>query len=680
MQVQDDDLNEGGLSALIAESAEDLYEHAPCGYMSALPDGTIVKINATLLNWLGFRPEEVLRKQKLQDLFPIGGKMYYETHFGPLLQMQGYVNEVNFDLRCKNGKLLPVLLNSRMLKDATGEPLLFRTTFFDITDRKVYEQELLRAKREAEAASKVKAEFLSTVSHEIRTPLNAIVSIANLLKGTRYTPEQKEFISTLKLSADNLLHLINDILDYSKIESGRVELAERDMNLKELVDSLLYGLSVTAEEKGLSLKAEIDKRLPAQLIGDPIKISQVLTNLLSNAIKFTSEGTVILKVRVLKSTPEDVLLAFQVVDTGIGIPEDKLEKIFQEFTQADYDINLKYGGTGLGLSISQKLLQLYGSKLTVESVHGKGTTFSFHLQLKIGEESTVEEKRQAIDPYAVQDISGVYLLLVEDNPVNVMVISKYFEKWGVTFDVATNGFEAIDLALQHDYALVLMDLQMPEMDGYTASAVIRKQPDSKYKHLPIIALSASAQYDFRERMQEAGMNDFVNKPFDPEELRNKIAYYAQSTAEWKAKVVEQPRRDSSSGKVPAILQKGEYFTLVNFEHLLEGDENDLEQLVRMNITGLDYAKRQLHNALLVQDLKEYRTSSHKINSSLEMMCANSLRAAIDFGRELLENNSQNMVLIRETSMRLTREFNYVINGLKEMLEKRWNSTYSSSNL
>lgn len=362
--------------------------------------------------------------------------------------MKGFVNEVNFDLRGKQRQLLPVLVNTTQIKGENLKPLLNRTTVFNITDRKKYEQELLWAKKAAEEATRVKAEFLSTVSHEIRTPMNAIISIANLLQGMNPTQEQEEYFRILKFSADNLLHLINDILGYSKIEAGRVALAEKSISLQELVRSLLYSVNITAAEKGLEVKIDLDEKLPAHVMGDPVKIGQVLINLLSNAIKFTEKGYVLLKIQVLELTAEEVSLDFCVKDTGISIPQDKLQKVFNEFAQADYEINLKYGGTGLGLTISQKLLALYGSSLSVKSEEGKGTEFSFNLRLKLGEASAFSTDIVIAGQEPATSLQGVKLLLVDDNALNVMVVSKYLEKWGVDVEVAENGAEAIEKVAQ----------------------------------------------------------------------------------------------------------------------------------------------------------------------------------------------------------------------------------------
>lgn len=367
---------------LLEESLEELYEHAPCGYVSTLPDGTFAKVNGTFLAWTGYQREELLADKRFQDLLPIGGKIFYETHYAPLLQMQGFVNEIAVDLVCRDGSQLPVLISSVQKRDASGAPLLHRTTIFNASDRREYERELLRARKKAEQAVEAKTRSLSTISHEIRNPLSSITLATQLLERNTSDPKHLRYIGMLKSSSQSLLALLNDILDYQKIEAGHVALQERKFNIREFVNDIILRLEARAEEKKLAVQAEVDEHVPEHLVGDPIKIGQVLTNLMSNAIKFTEEGSVKLTLRVKDVRSDAVSIDFSVEDTGIGIAPERVAYVFEEFTQASSDITVKYGGTGLGLAISRKLLQLYGSEIKVASTPGKGSTFSFNLRLK----------------------------------------------------------------------------------------------------------------------------------------------------------------------------------------------------------------------------------------------------------------------------------------------------------
>jgi PAS domain S-box-containing protein len=365
-----------------AESAEDLFEHAPCGYLSTRPDGAILRVNQTLVDWTGYRREE-LAGRRFQDLLSGGGRIYHETHYAPLLRLQGWVRGVTLEILSADGRRLPVLVSSVARRDADGRPLSIRTVVCDAADRKEYERELLRERRRAEQATRAKADFLSMISHEIRTPLSALLATGEVLAATELSPRQERFVRILRSSSESLLGLVNDILDLARIESGSLSVEERSFDLRELVQRLVQSLAAKAEERGVALAAQIDERLPGQLVGDPVKIGQVLTNLLGNALKFTAQGSVTATLAVAGLDADAVTIDVRVADTGIGIPADRLPHIFDDFTQASYDIGMKYGGSGLGLAITRRLLELLGSRIDVESEPGRGTTFSFVLRLKI---------------------------------------------------------------------------------------------------------------------------------------------------------------------------------------------------------------------------------------------------------------------------------------------------------
>jgi PAS domain S-box-containing protein len=368
---------------LPAESAEELYEHAPCGYFSTLPDGTFARVNQTFLTWVSYSREEVVGRKRFQDLLTLAGKIFHETHYAPLLRMQGAVNEVAFDLVSREGQTLPVLVNTIQRRDPLGAPLLNRTTVFNATDRRAYERELLQARRAAEHAAEAKARLLAVISHEIRSPLGTITMLAEILHQTGVDERQEKHLLRLKSASQHLAELVNDLLDYSKLEAGKMPVDRREFSLRELLESVCQRLQSRAEQKGLPLLTESDEALPERLIGDPLKLSQVLTNLVGNAVKFTERGFVRITARMIERHAGAALIEVAVQDTGIGIPPDRLPDIFDEFTQASPDIMARFGGTGLGLTISRKLLQLLGSDLHVRSTPGEGSVF--HFQLRAGE-------------------------------------------------------------------------------------------------------------------------------------------------------------------------------------------------------------------------------------------------------------------------------------------------------
>lgn len=368
--------------SLLAESAEELYENAPCGYFSTLPDGTFARVNQTFLTWTGYSREALIGRKRFQDLLTLAGKIYHETHYAPLLRMQGVVNEVALDLVGQHGQTLPVLLNTFQKRDSLGQPLLNRTTLFNATERRHYERELLQERRKAEQAAEAKARLLAVISHEIRSPLNTISLLAEILQKTSDNPRQEKHLRMLKSASQHLTELINGLLDYSKLEAGRMHIDRQAFRLRELVESITLRLQPRAEEKEISLLAAVDERVPEQLIGDPLKMAQVLTNLIGNAVKFTSEGFVRIEVELIERAAGAAVIDVSVRDTGIGIPPERLPDIFEEFTQASAETTAKFGGTGLGLTISRKLLQLLDSDITVQSTPGEGSIFSFRLRLE----------------------------------------------------------------------------------------------------------------------------------------------------------------------------------------------------------------------------------------------------------------------------------------------------------
>ncbi|HEX8822701.1 MAG TPA: ATP-binding protein [Archangium sp.] len=652
---------------LFHESAEDLYENAPCGYIYTLPNGTIVKVNQTFLNWMGYRREELLAGKRLQDLLVVGGKIFYETHYAPLLRMQGAVNEINFDLVHKDGHLLPVLLNTVQKRDAAGKPLLNRTTLFNISDRKRYEQELVLARKKAEQAAKAKADFLSTISHEIRTPMNAIIGISSLLKDTTLSPEQHKYVHLLKSSSENLLNLLNDVLDFSKIEAGKVTLEARSFDIRELVSRVLYGLNVKAEEKNLDVRMDIDELVPGYLRGDPIKIGQVLTNLVSNAIKFTERGGVTVALRVRELSGEAASIDFRVTDTGIGIPRDRLSQVFEEFTQASYDIHLKYGGTGLGLTISQKLLELYGSKMAVESTPGVGTCFSFNLRLKIGREAEAGPGPAESVPDA-QTLRGLKVLVAEDNAVNVFVLSQFLRKWSVHFEVVGTGQQALQKVMGERYDLVLMDLQMPELDGYAATQAIRDLPGDGFRRLPIIALTASNKIGLDERLDSAGFTDFIGKPFKPEALFTKLALHGSRQLPGP---VERPSSGDGAGARASLDSATPVprFSLEELRELAGEDSQALHELSTIAITTHEEYKDIFRKVLEAGNQEDFDFYYHKIKTTTELLHAYALRDALHRGRTLLAANDKDAARVQAAIHDIHYELESIISGLKAELQK-----------
>lgn len=600
------------------ENAEELFEHAPCAYISTLIDGTVVRANETFCKWTGFSKAELVMKVKLQDLFTTGGKIFYETHVSPLIQMQSFVSEIQLDILRKNGKELPTLFNAVVRKVAIGQPLSLRVTLYNISDRKNFEKELILAKKRAEKAAQAKSEFISMLSHEIRTPMNAIIGIANLFEATELSPKQKEYLRTLKFSSEHLLGLINDILDFSKIEAGRAVLVEKSFNLHELMFSIAMSLKVKADEKGVGVNVTIDPNVPTFIKADPLKIGQVLTNLLGNAIKFTSEGHVGITIGLKQKFARSVSLDFKVMDTGIGISADKLSSIFDEFVQADQEVSLTYGGTGLGLAISQKLIELYGSRIDVKSELGTGSEFSFNLVLKIGETT-----QEALDIHDMKDsmpkkqaFNGLKALIVEDNNVNVFVLSKFLESWGIEYEVASNGQEGLEKAQLRTFDVILMDIRMPIMSGFQATQEIRNLEGAYFKDIPIIALSASTKVGLTDHLAGVPFTDFVGKPFRPEELFQKIALHCRSSLETKV----QPQA-AFAQLTPRTEDSNSQFTIAAYREALGDDAEALQEVLSLIVQGYKTMKGELEIAIGANDPHKVSALAHKIRVSTQMLRA-----------------------------------------------------------
>jgi len=383
--------------------------------------------------------------------------------------------------------------------------------------------ELKKAKEQAEQGFKVKSEFLSTMSHEIRTPLNSVIGMSHLMLQNRPREDQKEQLNVLLFAAGNLLSIVNDILDFNKIEANKIDFESIEMDVRAIAENIVNGLKGSATEKGIELRLDIDKKLANNVIGDPTRTGQVITNLVHNAIKFTKEGYVLLSLRVDEIKAAEITVTICVKDTGIGIPYEKQQVIFEQFTQADSSTSRSFGGTGLGLAISKSILELQGSRLQLKSIPGKGSEFYFTQTFP----ALPEKKRQ--DRPAMQsalddsgDLKGVSVLLVEDNEMNVFVAKSFLQKWGAEIDVAENGVEALEKIDPKRHNIVLMDMHMPEMDGYEAAKKLREMGVT----IPIIALTASVpKKNEEDKIAAAGMNDIIIKPFDPQDLLRKLLHY-----------------------------------------------------------------------------------------------------------------------------------------------------------
>ena len=486
-------------------------------------NGIIVEFNPAAEAIFGFRSEQVIGKDMGQTIIPAhhreahaaGMKNYLTTGVGKVLNQRIEIDAITADQR-------PIMIELAIKEWANEDGSLFFGYMRDITEKKAKEQELIEAKERAEVANRAKASFLAMMSHEIRTPLNGVLGILTLLSESVKQPENIKLIATARRSGRSLLTIINDILDFSKLEAGKLELEKGSFHVDLLVDGVQSLVRQQANQKSLKLEFSISERVPKILYGDQDRIRQVLLNLVWNAIKFTPEGRIDVTLENAGSNLHPNI-RFLVSDTGIGVPEDRQHELFAEFATIDPSYARKFGGTGLGLSICKALTDSMNGTIGYTKNDDLGSTFWFELPLEEGDENAVkDEDGTESAAKAFTDLGSIRLLLAEDNGTNQLVVGNMLERLGCIVDIVSNGQEAVDGVLVRDYDAVLMDVSMPEMDGITATKIIRSL-DSDASKTPIIALTAYALDDDRQRVLAAGMNDFVAKPVSKAELTQAIA-------------------------------------------------------------------------------------------------------------------------------------------------------------
>ncbi|MBO9614738.1 MAG: response regulator [Dyadobacter sp.] len=589
-------------------------------YLEAIPDGVMVINNERkievlnesgreILGVAGARPETLEEQvERIKLLDPTRYHVRFSADTLPVARaLQGEKLTGNKIDLVKNDKIYHLETNVQPVIGLDGQIKSAITVFRDITERANYEATLEKARILAEKSVRVKDIFLSNVSHEIRTPLNAIIGFTNLLLGEVTDQKSLEYVGYIQYAGKNLLELINDILDFSKIEAGQIHLEKTPVSIRELADSISAIMHHRAVEKGIAYEAVLEDGLPEFVETDKLRLTQILLNVCGNAVKFTERGSVKLHVEPIGEPLNEIRnIRFSVADTGVGIPKDKLKEVFNRFVQATESTTRVFGGTGLGLSIVKSLVQLFEGTLNLESELGKGTVFTMDFPFRIVKEAELEEElEKEIDVNA--SVTSLHILAAEDNSLNQKLLQAIFERLNIPLTIVNNGQEALDRLRQETFDMVLMDIQMPVMDGYTAIKEIRRTISTT---IPIITMTAHAMVGEKEECLSIGANSYISKPFKESELLYTIAHLGNKEN------YEAPQSPSFTQQPPQTKMTDSILNLDYLAEITGGDQELRDELIALFEKDSKVQLTNIAEASLANDLERLRQAIHKFRSSL----------------------------------------------------------------
>ncbi|WP_064197067.1 MULTISPECIES: PAS domain-containing hybrid sensor histidine kinase/response regulator [Emticicia] len=499
------------------EKYRGIIENMNLGLIEVDNNDIIMKAYRRFCELTGYEEAELVGKKAADILLP-------DDEFKRIIDEQnsnrldGDTGVYEVPLRKKDGEIIWVIISGAPIIESNGKVTGSVGIHLDITERKKTQEALEEARQIAEEARRAEKRFLANMSHEIRTPINAIIGMTHLLYDTNPNKKQTEYLSAINYSADLLLNLVSDVLDISKIEAGEMKLSEQIFSLKDLINSTLQTFRLRLQGKDVKLVFDFDEEIENDVIGDSTFLTQILMNLLSNAVKFTEKGEIGVQVSLLCRLGDFLMTEVKVFDTGIGISPQNIDKIFDSFKQADQDVKVKYGGTGLGLAIVKQLVNLHGGEINVESTLNEGTAFIFTLPLKDSKQQS--KKLHALNEDISEEWKNYHVLVVEDNLLNQKYVEGLLLKWKMSYKITSNGLLAVEAVKKEDFDIILMDIRMPEMNGYEATKVIRSMEGNANQNIPIVALTASAMSDEIGFAYEIGMNSYLTKPFTPDQLRD----------------------------------------------------------------------------------------------------------------------------------------------------------------